>query len=67
MPATISQFPQGDRPVMSGPEAAWRYVRHAEETFELLAQATTDVERSTLCDIAEIWLEMAESALAVRG
>jgi hypothetical protein len=63
MSATISQFPNRARPVTSGAEAARRYVRRAEEAFELLAQSTTDVERSTLCDIAEIWLDMAEAAL----
>lgn len=40
-----------------------RYVRRAEEAFDLLAAAATDVERRTLCDIAEIWLDMAEAAL----
>ena len=63
MSATISQFPQRERPVMSGAEAAKRYVRRAEEAFELLAHATTDVDRSTLCEIAEIWLDLAQSAL----
>jgi hypothetical protein len=67
MSARISQFPESGRPVMSGAEAARRYVRRAEEAFELLAQATTELERSTLCDIAEIWLEMAESALSAGG
>jgi hypothetical protein len=63
MSATISQFPQRPQPATSGAEAARRYVRRAEEAFELLARSTTDVERSTLCDIAEIWLDMAEAAL----
>jgi hypothetical protein len=40
-----------------------RYVRRAQEAFDLLAQATTELERVTLCDIAEIWLDMAEAAL----
>jgi hypothetical protein len=40
-----------------------RYVQRAEEAFDLLAAASTDVERRTLCDIAEIWLDMAEAAL----
>lgn len=62
MTATISQFPRV-RPALSGAEVARRYVRRAEEAFEMLARATTDVERSTLCDIAEIWLDMAEAAL----
>jgi hypothetical protein len=63
MAAIVSQFPQRERPAMSGAEAARRYLRRAEEACELLAKATTDVERSTLCDMAEIWLDMAEAAL----
>lgn len=66
MSATISQFPQQKGPPLSGAEAARRYVRRAGEAFELLAQATTDVERSTLCEMAEIWLDMAEAALPAR-
>jgi hypothetical protein len=63
MSATIALFPQPAGPPIRGAEAAHRYLRRAEEAFDLLAIATTDVERSTLRDIAEIWLEMAEAAL----
>lgn len=63
MSATIEPFPRGGRPQTRGPDAAMRYVQRAEEAFDLLAAASTDVERRTLCDIAEIWLDMAEAAL----
>ena len=67
MSATIEPFPTQDRPPIRGAEVSLRYVRRAQEAFDLLAQATTDLERRTLCDIAEIWLDMAEAALPVRG
>ena len=67
MSATIELFPYRRRPVTSGPEAAMRYVTRAHEAFELLAAARTDVERTTLCDIAELWLDMAEAALPARS
>ena len=66
MSAIIEPFP-GPRSVATrGPDAALRYVGRAQEAFELLAAASTDVERTTLCDIAEIWLDMAEAALPAR-
>jgi hypothetical protein len=64
MSATIEPFP---RPQTRGAGAAMRYVRRAEEAFDLLATARNDVERRTLCDIAEIWLDMAEAALPSKG
>lgn len=63
MSATIQPFPRTRATERCGPDAAMRYVRRAQEAFDLLATATTDVERSTLCDIAEIWLDMAQAAL----
>jgi hypothetical protein len=64
MSATIEPFPpRGRASTTNGPDAAMRYVRRAQEAFELLAAARNDVERTTLCDIAEIWLDMAEAAL----
>ena len=63
MSAIIEPFPPRGRLQIRGAEVSLRYVRRAEEAFELLAQATTDLERHTLCDIAEIWLDMAEAAL----
>jgi len=65
MSATIALFPQRPQPPTSGAEAAKRYLRRASEACELVALAGTDAERSTLCDIAEIWLDMAEAALPV--
>lgn len=67
MSATIEAFPRPERPTSQGADAALRYVRRAHEAFELLAQASTDLERATLCDIAEIWLDMAEAALPRAG
>ena len=61
--ATIEPFPTPRATPIRGAEVASRYVGRAEEAFELLSNATTELERSTLCDIAEIWLDMAESAL----
>ena len=63
MSATIEQFPKPGGTPLRGPEVAQRYMRRAEEAFELLAQSSTDLERSTLREIAEIWLDMAEAAL----
>ena len=63
MSATIEPFPRPKSLNTRGADAAMRYVRRAQEAFELLAAASTDVERTTLCDIAEIWLDMAEAAL----
>ncbi|HEX3699346.1 MAG TPA: hypothetical protein VHV27_01605 [Phenylobacterium sp.] len=63
MSATIEAFPKSHSVRTRGPDAAARYVRRAQETFELLAAAATEAERTTLCDIAEIWLDMAEAAL----
>jgi len=63
MSATIEPFPSPGRGLARGADAAGRYVRRAQEAFDLLANASTDLERRTLCDIAEIWLDMAESAL----
>lgn len=67
MSATIEPFPQRGRPEIRGAEVSLRYVRRAEEAFELLSQATTELERQTLCDIAEIWLDMAEAALPAQA
>jgi hypothetical protein len=67
MSATIEPFPKPPRPQTRGPGAAIRYVRRAEEAFELLAAAKSEGERRTLCDIAEIWLDMAEAALPSKG
>jgi hypothetical protein len=67
MSATIEQFPTPWRTPLRGADVAQRYVRRAEEAFELLARSTTDLERTTLCDIAEIWLDMAEAALPARA
>lgn len=66
MSAIIEPFPRPERLTTSGADAAARYTRRAQEAFDLLAQATTELERTTLCDIAEIWLDMAESALLGR-
>lgn len=66
MSATIEPFPRTQRPAIRGADVSLRYVRRAQEAFDLLAQAPTEVERRTLCDIAEIWLDMAEAALPVR-
>ena len=63
MSATIEPFPRPRNVTTRGTDAAMRYVRRAQEAFELQSAASTDVERTTLCDIAEIWLDMAESAL----
>ena len=67
MSATIEPFPTQALPRIRGAEVSLRYVGRAQEAFDLLAQATTDLERRTLCDIAEIWLDMAEAALPVRS
>ena len=67
MSATIEPFPRPVRPKTRGPDAAMRYVRRAEEAFDLLAAAGTDAERRTLCDIVEIWLDMAEAALPAQA
>lgn len=67
MSAIIEIFPTPARPRTRGTDAAKRYVRRAEEAFELLATARSEVERRTLCDIAEIWLDMAEAALPSGG
>lgn len=66
MSATIEPFPRPPPLTTRGADAATRYVNRAQEAFELLAQATTELERATLCDIAEIWLDMAEAALPRR-
>jgi hypothetical protein len=68
MSAIIQPFPrsrtaQTQGPQTHGPDAAKRYVHRAQEAFDLLAVASTPAERTTLCDIAEIWLDMAEGAL----
>jgi hypothetical protein len=63
MSAIIQAFPRARTAETRGADAAMRYVRRAQEAFDLLAAANTDVERTTLCDIAEIWLDMAEAAL----
>lgn len=47
--------------------AAMRYVTRAEEAFQLLSVASTELERSSLCEIAEAWLDLAEAALPVRA
>jgi hypothetical protein len=67
MSATIEPFPVPGRLEIRGAEVSLRYVRRAQEAFELLAQSTTDLERRTLCDIAEIWLDMAEAALPAQS
>jgi hypothetical protein len=67
MSAIIEAFPRPRSVQTRGADAARRYVRRAQEAFELLTAATTDVERKTLCDIAEIWLDMAEAALPARA
>jgi hypothetical protein len=66
MSAIIEPFPRPRTIGTRGPDAAMRYVQRAQEAFDLLAAASTDVERTTLCDIAEIWLDMAEAALPVQ-
>jgi hypothetical protein len=66
MSAIIELFPTGGRASMRSSDAASRYVRRAQDAFELLAQANSDLERRTLCDIAEIWLDLAESALPAK-
>jgi hypothetical protein len=70
MSATIELFPTRvptrARIPIRGAEVAGRYAGRAQEAFELLALATTDQERQTLCDIAELWLDMAEAALPPR-
>lgn len=71
MSAKIEVFP-GRRPGPSeaarrrGEAAALRYVTRAEEAFQLLANASSELERTTLCEIAEAWLDLAEAALPVR-
>lgn len=67
MMAKIELFPRPDPARRREAEAARRYVRRAQEAFDLLGQANTDLERRTLCDIAEIWLDMAECALPFRA
>ena len=67
MSATIEPFPTPRGAPIRGAEVATRYVRRAQEAFDIIAQSTTDLERRTLCDIAEIWLDMAEAALPVRA
>jgi len=66
MSATIETFPVAAPLPTRGPEAAARYSRRAQEAFELLSRSITDVERTTLCEMAEIWLDMAEAALQDR-
>ena len=66
MSAIIEPFPSRGRLAIRGADVSLRYTRRAQEAFDLLAQATTDLERRTLCDIAEIWLDMAEAALPAR-
>lgn len=66
MSATIQPFPRARAIETRGANAAMRYVGRAQEAFDLLAAASTDAERTTLCDIAEIWLDMAEAALPAR-
>ena len=66
MSATIEPFPRPAR-APDQADAALRYIRRAQEAFALLGQATTDLERTTLCDIAETWLDLAEAALPERG
>jgi hypothetical protein len=63
MSATIEPFPTPGGTPIRGAEVATRYVRRAHEAVELLGRATTDFERRTLCEMAEIWLDMAEAAL----
>lgn len=63
MSAQIEPFPGTARHPSARNEAARRYMTRAREAFELLAAATNDAERVTLCEIAEIWLDMAEAAL----
>jgi len=71
MSAKIELFP-GPRPpspearLQHAQAAAARYANRAEEAFQLLAMATTELERSTLCEIAEAWLDLAEAALPAR-
>lgn len=67
MSATIEQFPRRDLARLRGADNARRYVGRAQEAFDLMGQATTEGERRALCDIAEIWLDMAESALPSRA
>jgi len=61
--AIIEPFPRSSPIPIRGADVSLRYVRRAQEAFDLLAQSTTELERRTLCDIAEIWLDMAEAAL----
>ena len=68
MSAVIEPFPRPKVVSTQGADAAMRYVRRAQEAFDLMSMATTELERVTLCDIAEIWLDMAEAALpAIRA
>ncbi|WP_297695848.1 hypothetical protein [Phenylobacterium sp.] len=72
MSAKIERFPgvPAPRPEVNpsrGESAALRYVSRAQEAFQLIAMAGTDLERSAYCEIAEAWLDLAEAALPIRA
>ncbi|HSV03412.1 MAG TPA: hypothetical protein VLI41_09420 [Phenylobacterium sp.] len=72
MSAKIERFPAVRRPaggatLSRGETAALRYASRAEEALQLLAMATTDLERAALCGIVEAWLDLAEAALPDQG
>lgn len=72
MSATIEQFPvrrtsPAEVQRRRCETNAMRYVSRAEEAFQLLAAATTELERDTLCEIAEAWLDLAEASLPIRA
>jgi len=62
MSAIIARFPARGTIPLRGAEVSQRYMDRAQEAHDLLAGARTDLERTTLNDIAEIWMEMAEAA-----
>lgn len=45
---------------------ALRYVARAEETFRLMSNARSELQKTALCEIAEAWLELAEVTLPAR-
>lgn len=63
MSATIEPFPLRRTTPLRGAEISRRYARRAQEAYDLLAVSRSELECQTLCDIAEIWLDMAEAAL----
>lgn len=63
MSATIEPFPPRGANPLRGADVSQRYMRRAQEAYDLLATSRTELERTTLADIAEIWLDMAEAAL----